>query len=139
MLQRLLYLLLLLLVSGLTPTLAQQKIYFQADLLQYDEDLRPGVEQYTGNVIFRHGETVGYCQSADNYRNENRLYAHGNPVRIHVNDSVTLYGKEILYDGNSRVVTIYYNVRLTDNSTTLYTDSMTYDLDANITSAAAVW
>lgn len=132
MLRRLLYFLLLLLASGLTPAFAQQKIYFQADLLEYDEDIRPGVEQYTGNVIFRHGETVGYCQSADNYRNENRLYAYGNPVRIHVNDSVTLYGKEILYDGNSRVVTIYYNVRLTDNSTTLYTDSMTYDLDAKM-------
>ncbi len=132
MLRRLLYFLLLLLASGLTPAFAQQKIYFQADLLEYDEDIRPGVEQYTGNVIFRHGETVGYCQSADNYRNENRLHAYGNPVRIHVNDSVTLYGKEILYDGNSRVVTIYYNVRLTDNSTTLYTDSMTYDLNAKM-------
>jgi lipopolysaccharide export system protein LptA len=125
-------LLLLLLAFGLNTARAQQKIYFQADLLEYDEDIRPGVEQYTGNVIFRHGETVGYCQSADNYRSENRMHAYGNPVRIHVNDSVTLYGKEIMYDGNSRVVTIYYNVRLTDNSTTLYTDSMTYDLDAKM-------
>lgn len=133
MLQRLFRILfLLLLASGLSPIHAQQKIYFQADLLECDEDLRPGVEQYTGHVVFRHEETVGYCQSAEHYRNENRLHAYGNPVKIRVNDSVSLYGKEIIYDGNSRMVTIYYNVKLTDNSTTLYTDSMTYDLNAKM-------
>lgn len=111
---------------------AQQKIYFQADLLEYDEDVRPGVEQYTGHVIFRSGETVGYCDRADHYRNENRLHAFGNPVKIRVNDTVTLYGKEIIYDGNAELVTIYYNVRLTDKTATLYTDSMTYDLNAKM-------
>ncbi len=130
--RRLLYAFFLFLVLWIPTVHGQQKIYFQADLLEYDEDLRPGVEQYTGHVVFRHGETVGYCQSADNYRKENRLHAYGNPVRIHVNDSVTLYGKEIMYDGNSRIVTIFYDVQLTDKSATLYTDSMTYDLDAKM-------
>lgn len=111
---------------------AQQKIYFQANLLEYDEDKLPGVEQYTGNVIFRHGETIGYCDRADSYRADNLLHAYGNPVKIHVNDSVTLYGKEIIYDGNARLVTIYYNVRLTDKTATLYTDSMTYDMNAKM-------
>ena len=30
----------------------QKKIYFEADLLEYDEDLRDGAEQYTGHVVF---------------------------------------------------------------------------------------
>lgn len=126
------FFLLALLMVCFTNIQAQQKIYFQADLLNYDEDVLPGVEQYTGHVIFRSGETVGYCDRADHYRNENRLHAFGNPVKIHVNDTVTLFGKEIIYDRNANLVTIYYNVRLTDKDATLYTDSMTYDINAKV-------
>ncbi|MBO4646193.1 MAG: hypothetical protein J5642_06720 [Bacteroidales bacterium] len=112
------------------PGMSQgKKIYFQADLLEYDEDLLPGVEQYTGNVVFRHGKTIGYCSRAEHYRNENRLIAYGNPVRVQINDSVTLYGQRVFYDGEARTVSISRKVRLVDKSAALYTDSMTYDLD----------
>lgn len=129
---RLFLVLLLVLAIGCLPLSAQEKIYFQADLMQYDEDVMPGVEQYTGHVTFRSGETVGYCERADHHRAENLLHAYGNPVKVHVNDSVTLYGKEIIYDGNARLVTIYYDVLLTDKTATLTTDSMTYDMNAHM-------
>lgn len=110
----------------------QKKIYFEADLLEYDEDLRDGAEQYTGHVVFRHGNTVGYCDTALHFRERNQLHAFGQRVRIIVNDSVTLYGDFLIYDGNARTVSISRNVILKDKTAALYTDSLIYDMDGDL-------
>lgn len=110
----------------------QKKIYFEANLLEYDEDLRDGAEQYTGHVVFRHENTVGYCDTALHFRDRNQLHAFGRPVRIIINDSVTLYGNFLIYDGNARTVSISRNVILKDKTAALYTDSLIYDLDADL-------
>lgn len=112
-----------------------KKIYFEADLLEYDEVLRPNVEHYSGNVRFIHEETIGYCDYADHNRVENILYAYcqeGKQVQIIVNDSVTLTGDYLVYDGNQRVVTLSRQVLLQDNSAALYTDSLIYDLNSSV-------
>ena len=110
---------------------AQQskKIYFEAKLLEYDEEVMPDVEQYSGNVIFRHAGAVGYADKAYHYRGENMLRAFGDPVKVHINDSVTLFGQYIIYDGNTRTISIVQNVILKDNRASLYTDSLIYDLN----------
>lgn len=110
----------------------QKKIYFEANLLEYDEDLRGGAEQYTGHVVFRHENTVGYCDTALHFRDRNQLHAFGRPVRIIINDSVTLYGNFLIYDGNARTVSISRNVILKDKTAALYTDSLIYDLNADL-------
>ncbi|MBP5400507.1 MAG: hypothetical protein J6Y35_02640 [Bacteroidales bacterium] len=110
----------------------QKKIYFEADLLEYDEDLRDGAEQYTGHVVFRHGNTVGYCDTALHFRDRNQLHAFGHRVRIIVNDSVTLFGDFLIYDGNARTVSISRNVILKDKTAALYTDSLIYDLNDDL-------
>ena len=110
----------------------QKKIYFEADLLEYDEDLRDGAEQYTGHVVFRHGNTVGYCDTALHFRDRNQLHAFGHRVRIIVNDSVTLYGNFLIYDGNARTVSISRNVILKDKTAALYTDSLIYDMNDDL-------
>ena len=110
----------------------QKKIYFEADLLEYDEDLRDGAEQYTGHVVFRHGNTVGYCDTALHFRERNQLHAFGRRVRIIVNDSVTLFGDFLIYDGNARTVSISRNVILKDKTAALYTDSLIYDMDSDL-------
>lgn len=110
----------------------QKKIYFEADLLEYDEELRGGAEQYTGHVVFRHGNTVGYCDTALHFRDRNQLHAFGHRVRIIVNDSVTLYGNFLIYDGNARTVSISRNVILKDKTAALYTDSLIYDLNDDL-------
>ncbi len=116
----------------MTATFAQQKkIYFEADLLEYDEEVMAGVEQYTGNVVFRHQNTIGYCDRALHFRDENQLHAFGNPVRIIINDSVTLYGDFLIYDGNRRTVSISGNVILRDKTAALFTDSLIYDLNTD--------
>ena len=110
----------------------QKKIYFEADLLEYDEDLRDGAEQYTGHVVFRHGNTVGYCDTALHFRDRNQLHAFGHRVSIIVNDSVTLFGDFLIYDGNARTVSISRNVILRDKEAALYTDSLIYDMDGDL-------
>lgn len=113
----------------------QKKIYFEADLLEYDEAIMPDVDRYSGHVKFSHGETVGYCDRANHNRATNQLHAFcddGKLVQVHVNDSVTLWGEFIIYDGNTRTVSISRKVVLKDNSAALYTDSLIYDLDAEV-------
>lgn len=110
----------------------QKKIYFEADLLEYDEDLRDGAELYTGHVVFRHDNTVGYCDSALHFRDLNMLQAFGRPVRIIINDSVTLFGNYLVYDGNARTVSISRKVILKDKRAALYTDSLIYDLNEDL-------
>ena len=111
---------------------AQTKINFRADMLDYDEAVLPGVERFTGNVVFNHGNTIGYCDSAYHYSDKNILEGFGENVRIHVNDSVTLYGKYLYYDGNTKIASISRNVVLMDNTSALYTDSLIYDLEQDV-------
>lgn len=104
-----------------------RKISFQAEWQLHDEEKLPGVDRFIGNVIFKHENTIGYCDSAYHYLDENYLLAFGNPVRIHVNDSVRLYGEYLNYNSNTKISSIYRNVKLQDNTSALYCDSLIYD------------
>ena len=66
------------------------------------------------------------------YENENYLEAYGKSVRVHINDSVTLYGKFVVYDGNEKTASISRDVILKDNTSALYTDSLIYDIKKDI-------
>jgi len=109
-----------------------KKIAFSADWQYYDSDYLPDVDRLIGNVIFTHENTIGYADSAYYYANDNRMMAFGNPVRFLINDSVTLYGNRAIYDGNSKISTIYIDVILKDNTSTLYTDSLIYHTNTGI-------
>jgi len=109
-----------------------KKIAFRAEWQYHDEDLLPGIDRLIGNVIFSQENTIGYADSAYYYIDENRMIAFGKPVRIYVNDTVTLYGTRAKYDGNSKISTISKNVILKDNTSTLYTDSLIYNTLAGI-------
>ena len=122
------------LLSGLlmvwTEAYAQsnRKINTRADLLEYDEALLPGAQRLLGHVVFQHENTVGYCDSAYYYENDNYLIAFGKPVRIHIGDSVQLYGKKAYYSGNDRTASISRNVEMVHGTAHLYSDSLIYDL-----------
>lgn len=97
-----------------------------ADLLQFDNDLFPDAQVFTGNVVFSHEGSVGYADTVYYYEKINRLEAFGKEVIIHINDSVHLYGHTLRYDGTDRVAVLDGNVMLFDNHSVLYTDLLTF-------------
>jgi lipopolysaccharide export system protein LptA len=109
-----------------------KKITFQAEWQFHDDNFNPDVDRLIGNVIFTHEKTIGYADSAYYYINDNKITAFGKPVKILVNDSVTLYGNRAMYDGNSKLSNISNDVILKDNTTTLYTDSLIYNTNEGI-------
>lgn len=111
---------------------SNKKINTRADLLEYDEELLPGAQRLLGHVVFRHENTIGYCDSAYYYEEENYLIAFGKPVRININDSVMLYGKKAYYSGNERIASIARNVEMVHGTAHLYSDSLTYDMRLDV-------
>jgi lipopolysaccharide export system protein LptA len=129
------FLLLFLALFNIFALFAQQqgkKITFSADWQHRDEENLPGVDKLIGHVVFTHENTVGYADSAYSYTDDNRMIAFGRPVKIFVNDTVTLYGNKAIYDGNAKIATISKKVILKDKTSTLYTDSLIYNINLGI-------
>jgi lipopolysaccharide export system protein LptA len=72
-----------------------------------------------------------YCDSAYLYRDENRLDAFNN-IRIVQGDSLTLTGKMLMYDGNTKIARVFENVVMSDRKMTLHTERLDYDLSQEI-------
>jgi lipopolysaccharide export system protein LptA len=109
-----------------------KKIAFRAEWQFHDQEYLPDVDRLIGNVVFTHENTIGYADSAYFYKEENKMVAFGRPVKIFVNDTVTLYGNRAIYDGESKISTISRHVILKDNVSTLYTDSLIYSTNAGL-------
>jgi lipopolysaccharide export system protein LptA len=84
-----------------------------------------------GQVHIRHDSTHFYCDSAYYYEAMNSFDAFQN-VHICVNDSIDMYSRTMIYDGNLRFAEFFDNVRMMDDSTLLETDYMTYDRNQHL-------
>ncbi len=71
-----------------------------------------------------------WCDSAYTYSGTNRVDAFGH-VHINQGDTLHLYADKILYNGDNNFASAINNVRLLKKSTSLYTDTLDYDLSAN--------
>jgi len=94
-----------------------------------DEALKPGASIFSKDnrqVQFEHQGADLWCDYALLYQKENRLEAIGN-VRLKQGDSVLMTGGYIEYDGNAKLAKAYENVRLTNSSMTLTTDTLYFD------------
>ena len=85
------------------------------------------------SVIFKHNTTIMYCDSAWHYFKENKFEAFGN-IHINKNDSLHLYGNHLNYLGNKGLALISGNIVIKDNTMTLTTDKVSYNLDNNVAS-----
>lgn len=89
-------------------------------------------QRLIGNVILEQQQTTIYCDSAYLYKKRNFVEAFGK-VRITEGDSVTITGRRLEYDGNSKVAKLRQNVIFTKLATaTLYTDYLDFDRIANM-------
>lgn len=114
-------------VIGQEPTRIE---LVHADRMQFDRELGEDVRRLINNVHFRHEDADMYCDSAFLIASTNSIRAYGN-VYIQINDSVSIYGDVLYYNGNSRLAEMTGAVRLIDPQMTLTTRQLFYDLDAN--------
>lgn len=120
-----LILLALAMTTGVAQAQSSRKINVKsANSLEFDN--RTEAQRLVGDVIFEHQGTMLYCDSAYLYP-DNRMDAYSN-VRI-VTDSVTATGRQLNYDGNTRIAKLSGNVVMTDPNSRLTTEYLTYDLE----------
>ncbi len=139
------YIIMLLLLSVLSIAPAQQPatqplntdgnttlIYLEkAQRLSFDQQRVPDGQLLTGDVRFRHGDALMYCDSAYFFQTTNSFQAFSN-IRIVQGDTIFLYGDQLYYDGNSLLATLKHNVRMENSTTTLTTDTLYYDRMRNV-------
>ena len=120
--------LILTLLACSSAAYAQKTVFLkQADLLAKGQRNGESFDKLLGNVIFEQNETTIYCDSAYFFKSKNSIEAFGN-VRILEGDSVTVTGKYLEYDGNTKRAELMQNVVFTKLATaTLYTEHLNYD------------
>jgi len=117
-----------------TSLLAQKKEKIEllhSNSFESNKNIDKGVRRFIGNVIFKHNNTKMYCDSAYLYSKENIIHAFSN---VHINraDSLHMYGDFLLYNANTDIGKVRNNVRLENDSTELFTDSLDFNTLTNI-------
>lgn len=102
-----------------------------ANSIEFDEKIGKDVKRLLGNVQFKHGNALMFCDSAYLNSKTNILQAYSN-VHIIQNDSIDLYGDYLNYNGNTKMAKVRQNVRLIHDNSTLTTDSLDFDRVTNI-------
>ena len=89
-------------------------------------------DRLLGNVILTQNKTTIYCDSAYLFKKRNFVEAFGK-VRITEGDSVTITGRKLEYDGDTKKAKFRNNVVFTKlATTTLYTDYLDFDRPTNV-------
>jgi lipopolysaccharide export system protein LptA len=125
--------LLVLLISGVS-TFGQKRVKLErANQLKGAQ--APDGEKFqklVGDVVLVQNQTTIYCDSAYLFKERNFVEAFGK-VRITEGDSVTIVGKRLEYDGQTKVAKLRNNVVFTKLGTaTLYTDYLDFDRVRNM-------
>lgn len=102
----------------------------QASMLEGKHINGEEVRQLTGDVIFKQGNTLMYCDSALFFEKSNSIDAFGN-IRIE-GPQTNMTGKTLHYDGNTKQAVLTQEVRLTDGKMTLTTDLLNYNTETEI-------
>lgn len=124
-----------LLLMSLLPELAfaQKKVKIKhADELSGSKRDGEQVNKLIGNVVLTQNQTTIYCDSAYLYKERNSVEAFGR-VKVTEGDSVTLTGKKLEYDGNTKQAKVREDVVFVKLATaTLYTEYLDYDRIKNM-------
>jgi len=126
----------IILFLNFTLIFSQTKIDFDSKYLFTTEKLGPDIKILTDSVVFRHENSIMYCDSALFDYKTNYFDAFGN-VRIikpgkNLEDTVFLFGDTLHYSGRNKYAKVRNHVNLKKDSLLLKTDSLDYDLDKNI-------
>jgi lipopolysaccharide export system protein LptA len=123
---------LVLLISSLTYSQERKPIdIIRAGSLEANEKIVANAQRLIDSVIIGHKNILMWCDSAYNYNGTNRVDAFGR-VHIKQDDTLHLYADRVFYDGDISFARAWGNVKLINKSTTIYSDTLDYDLAANI-------
>ncbi|MCL2131287.1 MAG: hypothetical protein FWH36_02340 [Lentimicrobiaceae bacterium] len=103
-----------------------KKIECTADRLIFDAEIDDAVKILYHNVVFTHEGAICYADTAYWNQDLNTIDAYGKNLVIHVNDSVSLYGTHVQYDGNTKIAYIDYDVKMESKDAVLYADKLEY-------------
>ena len=110
----------------------KNKVFLEnADILSADENVSADYQVLKGNVRFRQGDMYMFCDSAYFYDKTSSLDAFGN-VRMTQADTLFVYADILHYYGEDQVAQLRRNVRLENRNTTLFTDSLDYEVSTNV-------
>ncbi len=88
-------------------------------------------QRLVDSVFIRHEEILMWCDTAYLYSGSNKVDAIGN-VHINQGDTLHLYANNIYYDGDLSFARAWNNVVLINKTVKLYTATLDYDLENNI-------
>lgn len=113
---------------------AQQKAkeieLLHADKFTVDKYTPKGASKLKGNVQLKHQDALMFCDSALLFDN-NSVKAFGH-VRIIENDSLTMKGDSLFYDGKTKMAKIRSNVVIDNRTSILKTNFLDYDRNSSI-------
>lgn len=123
----------LLLSIAIIPAVAQKRVKLEkADKLMGGQKGDEKFQRLIGNVVLKQNKTTIYCDSAYLFKKRNFVEAFGR-VRILEGDSVTITGRKLEYDGNTKKARLRSNVVFTKLATaTLYTDFLDFERPRNL-------
>jgi len=126
------FLLLLILVYSLSHAQDKKRVeILRAGSLEANERIASNAQRLIDSVLISHKNILMWCDSAYTYTGTNRVDAFGR-VHIKQDDTLHLYADKVFYDGDISFARAWGNVKLINKSTTIYTDTLDYDLAANI-------
>lgn len=123
---------LFLLISSLSFSQEKKRIeILHSGYGESDEKLAANAQRLVDSVLIRHKEILLWCDTAYIYAGTNKVDAVGN-VHIKQGDTLHLYANNIFYNGDISFARAWGNVILKNKGTTLYSDTLDYDMENNI-------
>ncbi|MFV0365389.1 MAG: OstA-like protein [Mangrovibacterium sp.] len=101
------------------------------DKMQHNKQIVANANRLIGHVKITHEDIVMFCDSAYSYNDTNMVDAFGS-VHIIKADTLHMYAHFVNYNGDTQWAIAERNVRLVNKQTTLTTDVLNYDMNANI-------
>lgn len=118
-------------IEDTTQTLSKVELLqagvLEGDVLPNGEKVRILKKDERGQVQFKQKNTMMYADSVFQYIDRNQIEAFGN-IRFVEQDSLTLVGDTLYYDGYTKVARVRGNVVMQDQDKTVRTQKLNYDL-----------
>jgi len=116
----------MLMTKLVAPQGTEQVEVLNADVLSATTINGEELRKLKGNVQFKQGDVLLFCDSAYFYTQQNKVNAYNN-IHIQQGENVHVNGELLEYFGATKTAIITKNVRLNDGKINLTTDKLNYD------------